>query len=241
MVVVSVARFCLERIYTKRAHAAESTGKWGGIFLAGATLSAAGWGTAGIVLYPAAHVINQVFQVFVVGGMMVGVASILAARIEAFAVLILVSGLPTSVRLFLEGDGVHLNMSLRAALYTVATLITAWRVHWTIVSSLQPQFKNQDLLASLRASRDRAEALNDELLAEVTERRRTAEAIEAANKELEAFSYSISHDLRAPLRAINGFAQILLEEYRRELPPEAQDYLDRVRLASISTGNNSVT
>lgn len=58
--------------------------------------------------------------------------------------------------------------------------------------------------------------------------RQTAQ-LEAANKELEAFSYSVSHDLRAPLRAVDGFSRILLEEYKSNMPPEAERYLIKVR------------
>ena len=57
--------------------------------------------------------------------------------------------------------------------------------------------------------------------------KRTSE-LAAANKELEAFSYSVSHDLRAPLRAINGFAGIVLEDFGPQLPEEAVRYLQRI-------------
>jgi light-regulated signal transduction histidine kinase (bacteriophytochrome) len=65
--------------------------------------------------------------------------------------------------------------------------------------------------------------------------RRTIE-LEAVNKELEAFSYSVSHDLRAPLRAIDGFSQALLEDYIGQLDETGRDHLQRVRAATQRMG-----
>lgn len=59
-----------------------------------------------------------------------------------------------------------------------------------------------------------------------------ATQLEATNKELEAFSYSVSHDLRAPLRTIDGFSQAVLEDYGDQLPDEGRDYLMRIRTAA---------
>ena len=61
--------------------------------------------------------------------------------------------------------------------------------------------------------------------------RRTAE-LEATNKELEAFTYSVSHDLRAPLRSIDGFSQAVLEDYADKLDAQGKNHLERVRAAS---------
>jgi PAS domain S-box-containing protein len=75
--------------------------------------------------------------------------------------------------------------------------------------------------------------LNDELEQRVAER---TGQLEVANQELEAFSYSVSHDLRAPLRHISGFSKILVEEFGATLDPRAQHYLERIQSGTQKMG-----
>src|SRR5258708_4194425 len=81
------------------------------------------------------------------------------------------------------------------------------------------------------------------VLRDITERRGAEEALahakeqaEAASRELEAFSYSVAHDLRAPLRGMNGFAQVLLNSYADKLDAEGKDWLQEILLNAKKMG-----
>lgn len=85
----------------------------------------------------------------------------------------------------------------------------------------EEKVKNKDIV-------EEKSALESEILI----RKHTEAALENANKELESFSYSVSHDLRTPLRAIDGFSQALLEDYSNKLDEIGKNYLRYVREAS---------
>ncbi|MCM0084254.1 PAS domain S-box protein [Geomonas sp. Red32] len=88
-------------------------------------------------------------------------------------------------------------------------------------------------ITDLKEAEREIRALNTELERRVEER--TAELV-AANKELDSFAYAVSHDLRAPLRAMIGFSQALIEDYGKDLRGEAGDYLEQITLASQQMG-----
>src|SRR5271156_4226235 len=143
--LVSVARYVLARRYWHASPTPKDVGKWRTVFTVGVGLTGAGWGAAGILLYPAAHLTDQVFLVFVLGGMMLGASSVLAPRPEAFLTFLVPAGLIPATRLFLEGDKTHVAMGLLAAVFTLATLIITRRIYRTIESSLRLQVENHDL------------------------------------------------------------------------------------------------
>ena len=113
----------------------------------------------------------------------------------------------------------------------------------TVEISGQPLFDAAGRLLGYRGvgrditERVRAEAQVRELNATLEERvrARTTE-LESANQELDAYNYSVSHDLRAPLRSVEGFSQALLEDYANALDDNGRDYLQRIGAATKRMG-----
>ena len=227
MVLLSLARFALAQRY--RRASAGCTGilienKWRVAFAVGAGLAGAGWGGAGVLLYSEAHLANQVFLVFVLGGMMLGAASLLAPRPEAYLAFLIPTGLTPAIRLLFEGDQTHLAMTLLAVVFILATLITTGRIHGTTDSSLRLQFENRDLVEGLQAARQETEALNqvlelrvqertaelhrstDQLRAEIAQRERMEEELLRARKleSLGVLAWGIAHDFNNFLTVIQG-------------------------------------
>jgi signal transduction histidine kinase/ActR/RegA family two-component response regulator len=243
--LVSVARYGLARRYWHASPTPTDVNKWRTVFAVGVALTGAGWGAAGILLYPAAHLTNQVFLVFVLGGMMLGASSVLAPRPEAFVTFLLPAGLIPATRLFLEGDKTHVAMGLLATVFTLATLIITRRIYRTIDSSLRLQLENRDLVEDLRAANQETAALNhalelrvqertaelrkstEQLRAEIAQREQTEEELLRSRKleSLGVLAGGIAHDFNNFLTVVQGN----LEVAKTQLPAAepAQDFLNQ--------------
>lgn len=262
MAAVSLARLAVAHRYRFVSPAGAAAERWCTLFTIGVSLSAAGWGGAGIWLFPAGDLTHQVLLAFVLGGMMLGGGSILAARPEAFLVFLIPAGLPASAHFFFPGDPEHLAMGTLATIFTLATVISTWRIYLTIRSALNLQFENEDLVNAVRLEKDRVDSLNQKL--ELRVQARTAELHEAvallreeiAERKLAeeergrievdlrhaqkmqavgVLAGGIAHDFNNILTSIAGYAELA-----QDLVPEdseAYSDLEQVMKAAIRAGD----
>jgi signal transduction histidine kinase/ActR/RegA family two-component response regulator len=224
VVVVALLRWVIARRYWRASPGEASSGEWIAAFVAGTALAASAWAMAGMLFYAPAHPTNGFFLMFVLGGVMLGGASLLAARREAFLTFFLPIGLLTAIRLASEGGEEHLMMAFLVSLFTAATVATTWRFHLTIASSLELRFDNLDLIENLRAAKRRADALNRDL--ELRVRERTAMLTEADQRKDE-FLATLAHELRNPLAPIRFALETLKTGTSSPAAVRARDVIDR--------------
>ena len=256
MVAIALARFGLALQYSRVSHTA-NTDPWFNVFATGVFLSGIGWAAAGIWLFPEGDLTHQVLLAFVLGGMMLGGGSILAARPVAFLLFLVPAGLPASLHFFLPLDEAHLAMGSLACIFTLATVISTWRIYLTVDAALNLQFENKDLVSALQLENARTEGLNQNLELRVQERtselnqavsflreeiaeRKLAEEQRARMEvdlrhaqKLQAIGVlagGVAHDFNNILTAIAGYVELAQDLVPKD--SEAYSHLDQVTKAS---------
>ena len=224
MIAVCVARFALAQRYRRASSTDATSRQWNTGFVVGTAAAAAGWCAGAVALYQSSVPMNEVLVVFVIGGVMLGSASLLAARPEAFLTFLIPTGLVASWRVASQGDEEHLIMGFLGLVFTIATIITTWRFHLAIDSSLALQFANQHLIESLQKAKDDTDALNRDLERRV--RDRTAQLLEADQRKDE-FLAMLAHELRNPLAPIRFALETLKDSVPQGAPAHARAVIER--------------
>lgn len=222
MFVVTTGRALLVWAYWRSDKKVEHAWEWNQYYLAGSGLAGAGWGTAGVFLYPPDSLAHQVFLAFVIGGMAAGAVAVLTPRIDVFFAFFLPAISALAVRFFVDSDSYHTTMTAMILLYGGALLIAARRFHRTIQSTLELRCENAELVRHLTRAKEQAEALNEDLKREIIERRKTETALQQACGELERTVEERTAD-KEQLRLLSSRLRRNEQRIRQRLATELHD------------------
>jgi light-regulated signal transduction histidine kinase (bacteriophytochrome) len=181
-----------------------------------------------------------IMSIVFIGATATGIGSLSPVR-HAYTVLLIPFTMPYAVHQFLLG-GNHRLVALAVVLYLPTMIVIANRQTDSIARQIRLAIENEALADALRQERDRVTETNQQLHVQVEQQQRSVERIRllnrdlevqaaelrTANQDLEGFSYSVSHDLRGPLRAIDGFSHLLKESIAPDKPGPLKHNLTRI-------------
>lgn len=226
MLGVAAARLAWNRVYRSRLGDLVAARQWRRGYLLLLGMLGATWGVGAAAFFHQVDSVSQFTLFLVLGGLAVAAVPFMAPVYAGYFLYTAGVLVPLTVSVSYQADATSVTLATMLCVFTVALLITAHIYRRKLAEAFALACENATLVTELRVYRE-------ELEQKVAER---TQALQDANREMEAFNYSVSHDLRAPLRAIDGYSAILLEKHSPHIDTQGRDLVDRVRAASQRMG-----
>jgi len=231
---IMLIRWSVARAFLRHPREPAEVRRWLSVIFPLVALFGIIWSIPPAFMLPTAPVNEVIMSVMFIGATATGIGSLSPVR-HAYTVLLIPLTLPYGIHQFIMG-GDRTLIGLAFLFYLPVMIITANRQTKSVERQMRLAIENEALADALRQS-------NNELQAQVTQHELSAEQIRVlnrdlelqaadlrtANQDLEGFSYSVSHDLRAPLRAIDGFSRLLEEHAPVDDSEESKHYVSRIR------------
>lgn len=233
-IAIMAIRLTVQRAFLRRTRGPEELHRWLATMYVLIALFGVIWSIPAGFMLPSSAENEVVMTVMFIGATATGISS-LSVVPHAYTLLLIPLTLPYGIQQFMMG-GSRVWIGAAFLLYLPVMIIGANRQTRAVAEQLRLALENEALANALATT-------NEELREQVTQHRVAAErirklnqdlesqasALRTVNQDLEGFSYSVSHDLRAPLRAIDGFSKLLNERLPAEEADESRHYIARIR------------